>query len=304
VCVAVKIALRRWRFALGIVVFVLAASAIFVVVRRHETPSARYASSATVRSAAAPALAVRLSDSAQLAMRSEVRNAALVSARLPKDDARISFSSSVNPTYEVVTLHVEAPTKVQAFDVAKQWANAFVVARNQEVVKQKNTRVNAVKKRINSLHSALYNVDLKLGALLPKQNLNSLTEYDFGSGTSPGTGAASPSGGSIQPGRGAAPPICEVCQPSPYLLNLLTERLHLINALVTNSNSLADLQVVQSRPSAFRQTLSQTPASRITQSVATLTPALIALSLGIVFALAAVVLLGKLDRRARTSPST
>jgi len=136
---------------------------------------------------------------------------------------------------------------------------------------------------------------------LPKQ-FNGLLSYDFsGGGASgvPGSAGASGSGSGGQPSGPAPPPICEVCQPSVYLLNLWTERLHLINDLVTDSNSLADLQVRQATPGAFGEALAQTPGIRVTKPVHTLLPALLGLLFGLLLALGAAVVVDKLDSRIR-----
>ncbi len=84
-----------------------------------------------------------------------------------------------------------------------------------------------------------------------------------------------------------------------FLLNLWNERLHLIQDLQSNSDTLAGLQVRQSTPNAFAEPLAQTPAGRITKPVHTLIPALIALLVGLLLALAAAVIVDKLDRRIR-----
>jgi Mrp family chromosome partitioning ATPase len=290
---------RRWRVAVGVFVIVCAAVAVFVVNRKHEIHPVVYASSASVRVAPPPAPAngnsrtttttapaIALSGPAQLAMGTDVRNAALAASQLPANDPRIGFDAQITPAQDVVTLHVTAPTSEQAFTVAQAWTKAFIDARNVDATQSTNNQINDIKRTINTLHSTLFAVDLRLQALVPKL-INSLTTYDFNpSGAKSGDASA-------------LPPICETCKSSVYLLNLWNERTHLITSLNGDSNALADLSVQQSTPGAFAEPLAQTPAVRITKPVHTLIPAGIALLVGLLLALAAAVIVDKLDRRIR-----
>src|SRR5262249_30548960 len=122
--------------------------------------------------------AIPLSGPAQLAMRDDVRNNALAAAHLPANDPRIGFSDEITAAQDVVTLHVTAPNGSQAFAVAQGWTNAFINARNLDATQSTNQQINDYKKTINTLHSTLFAVDLRLQALLPNL-INSLTPYDF-----------------------------------------------------------------------------------------------------------------------------
>src|SRR5262249_19823046 len=184
-------------------------------------------------------------------------------------------------------LRVVAPTKTQAFNVTKQWTNAFLVARNQDAARQVTAQTNNLKRTINSVHGTLFSVDLRLAKLLPNQ-FNKLLQYDF-AGSSTNSGATT----------AGAPPLCEICNTSVYLLNLWTERLQLVDKLVKSSNDLAAIQVQNATPGAFGQALAQTPGNRITTPVNYWTPALIALLVGLLLALAAAVLVDRLDSRIR-----
>ncbi len=176
-------------------VLVCVGVAIFAVNRKHQMHPVRFASSASVRVAPPPAAtndnsrtttttspAIPLSGPAQLAMQPDVRNAALAASQLPDNDPRIGFSSQITDAQDVVTLHVTAPTKTQAYNVAQAWTKSFIAARNEDAIQANTKQINDLKRTINQLHSTLVDVDLKLQKQLPKQ-FNSLTTYDFAGAT-------------------------------------------------------------------------------------------------------------------------
>ncbi len=278
---------------------------VFVFNRRTQNHPVRYVTAVTIRIAPTPptskdpkktpsttAPAVILSPASKLALLPANEQAALTASSIASDEApRIGFRANVSKAADFLTLQVSAPTRVEATSVAKNWANQFIVARKQDAAKAVQRKQTALFHRATDLHNALVEVDMHLAKLLPKQYGNALNfDQQFGQ-----TNGGSASGDHGPP----PPPIPETSKVSVYLVNKAYERINLIAQLTETGQKRAQVEALAGTPNVFGQILGQTPAARLSNAESARNPALIALLVGLLVALAAAVLVDFSDRTIR-----
>jgi Mrp family chromosome partitioning ATPase len=292
---------------IGVFLLVCVGVGVFVFNRRTQNHPVRYVSAVTIRVAKAPptpradakktptttAPLVVLSPAEKLALLPATEKGALTASNVPAgEESRIAFHAKLNGTADLLTLQVNAPTRVEATSVAKNWGDQFILARKQDAQKAVIRTQRQLFNRTTALHNELVTVDMHLAKLLPKQFGNVL-RFDSQFGNTEGGG-----GGSSENGP-PPPPIPETSKVSVYLINQAYERINLINQLTATSKKRAEVNATAATPEQFGQILGQTPAARLTNAESARNPALIALLVGLLLALAAAVLIDFSDRTIR-----
>jgi Mrp family chromosome partitioning ATPase len=299
---------------IGVFLLACVGVGVFVFNRRTQNHPVRYASSVTIRVAPAPptpkdatkktptttAPLLVLSSAAKTALLPSTTDAALAASNLPPGDApKISFHANPNATADLLTLQVSAPYGVEATSVAKNWGDQFIVARKKDVTKAITQAQRQLYYRTTQLHSQLVAVDQKLAKLLPDQ-YGKATSFDQQFGATSRGGAAGGGGGAGDAASGQPPPpIPEGSKVSVYLINKAYERINLIDQLTQTSQKRAQVEATVATPQQFGQILGQTPAARLSNAESARNPALIALLIGLLIALAAAVLVDFSDRTIR-----
>ncbi len=296
---------RRWRLVAGIGLLTVVAVGIFVFGRKHHAVPVRYRSIVTERvgqtppkqkstskkksnstSTTAPTANLVLSGPQKFALQRGLRDQALTRARL-RANAGIGFSAKLDDTQTVLSLIVTAPTRLQAQTVARDWATVFTNARKA------NARAEIIKQRLQlqrhvaTLHNELVRVDAQLVKLMPIV-YHGILRFDAPNGN-------------LRSGKNATvgpPPVPE--QGSVHALNLAFERIQLLSAVETfGQQAAADRLLAVTTKGVFATILSQSPPVRVAKVQATTLPALGGLFGGLLFALAAALLVDRADRTIR-----
>lgn len=292
----------------GIFLLACVAVGIFVLSRSSDTAPVRYRSTVSVRIAPKPkkvekskagkptsttaaAASVALSGQQIFALKPPIRAAALTCAGLPTNSPQIAFAASESSEGDLLALSVTAPTPQEAKKVAKCWSDAYVQARRdaakQQVAREKKTLGN----RRNSLDAQLKDVNRILANVMPVIYRAILrNNAPFGREAN----GDSKFGGKILPDS-AVP-----SNAPTSVVNLAYQRAALLDAIDEISKKIAILNIANASPEVFAEPVAQTPPTRVTQVPSTAIPAGLGLLAGLLLALAAAVVLDRLDGRIRT----
>ncbi len=276
---------------------------IFVFGRKHHTQPVRYRSIVTERVAqpppkdksvskkksttttTAPPVNLVLSGPQKFALQRPLRDLALQKSHL-RVNAGLGFTARLDDTGSVLSLSVTAPTRLQAQTVARNWANAFTNGRKLSARRQLIKRRHQVQVHVGTLHTELQRVDAQLVKLMPIV-YHGILRFDAPNGNlrSGKNGASGP------------PPVPE--QGSVHALNLAFERIQLLSAIEKFGQEAAADRFAALTTNVYAQIIAQTPPTRVAKVQATTLPALGGLFGGLLFALAAALLVDRADRTIR-----
>jgi hypothetical protein len=236
----------------------------------------RFRSTATVRVAPAESTsttishALTLTDPRRLALATITRRAALLAARLSPDDSSIDFRATLNPTEDVLSLTVTAPTATESTAVAREWVSAFAKARRAEAIRLLKAResdlgliVRAMHKRIRAVETQLKKIDPIAYAAL------GFIPHGF-------------PGGLPEP-----PPVPHLREHAgTHERDLWNERIRTLQQVAKLGADAARDRLLLVGPAKFANLIAQTPAVRIDTSRSSTVPVLVgwAISLLVVFA--------------------
>ncbi len=273
----------RQTIAVAVVVSLFASVAIIVSWRNapdHAGVAAgsdRFSSTVTIRVAlTAPSLSTstttsrtfKLADPRTLALAPSTRRAALLSVQLSLDDPSVDFRAALNPTRDLLSLTVTAPSARESTAVTREWASAFAKAERAEAIQLLDLRNRALDRRITVLHQHLETIDAELIRIDPATFKGRLGFPGHHHMTDPAT-----------------PPLHVPEAGSVHELNLANERIQILSQLADAGADAARNQISLGGP-PISQNLAQTRAVRVETSSPPTVPLLVSWAIGLVVVLA------------------
>jgi len=296
---------RRWRLVIAIFLLAAVADGIFILNRRSEIRPTRYTSTVTVRIAPKPAEREERNDRrdttttvpeisiggpTRFALGPNVRAQAIKTSAVPQSQA--GFTATTNPAGDLLRLNAYANTPRDARNLARAWANSYITARRNQAIRELRQNKLALATRRDTLYQQKLRVDAILQNIMPLVYRDLLRD-DAPFGRNPTD--TSRNGGTNNP-----VPLNVSGSSDPAVINLIYQRVSLIDTVQRLSQEIARLNIARETPDIFASLQTQTPPIRTTTPPHTTIPALLALLAGLTLAITTATLLDRYDGRIRT----